>query len=430
MKKPGELGQFQANTRTLIVLNEKSGKLPRLGNTSPRSPGFSWDDGAVWWLPKAEYEDVATPGQTLVSREHVDEDDDPGPGPATVESVINLLAHDNLVRPFGHTGFDSDDTRNETAWEFMDAGTLNRLIMSRKTPPGIPTKKIVTGLPEYLVWHTLVSLLRVIVYLQTGAWSSKDEYDDPDWRPIVHNFINPANVFFTHPVPGDDGQTPTYGMCKLGNFSRCTILPHDIDPVSDEEVADCREAFGHILALEEETGYEAPEVLVETSELPSSRSDLWSIGAVTLAMMTGRTVWDFLLEYEFQDHVRRRRGASQIPESWQDTPLAHRHALLLSLNAQGRISSGLPERYSHELRVLVEALLVVDPEDRGEANHVLRDVEGKFESKRVELEGMVELSECQLEDAAAEEVIRRSRASRGMPPELTAAERSTEPLCP
>lgn len=177
----------------------------------------------------------------------------------------------------------------------------------------------------------------------------------------------------------------TCGACKFGNFSRCIVLPSILDSMGDEKDDDRMEAFEQLHAKGEETGYEAPELVGDGDEIPGQESNLWSTSTVIIAIMTGRTVQDLILELEFFGHAQRKTSRGQLLETWNEAPLVQCHALPLRLAGSSGIAEASPEQYPLKLRVLVEALLVFDPLDRGDAVDVLRDVEAKFEKRMLKV---------------------------------------------
>lgn len=223
---------------------------------------------------------------------------------------------------------------------------------------------------------------------------------------IVHNSITPTNIFYTPPIALLDGRRtiPTYGLCRLHNFTRSVVLPGRFDPVYDEEVADRREAFEHLYFSGEKTGYEAPEIVGNGNEIPGPESDLWSIGAVLIAMMTGgRTIWDLILDIEFLNQAKpyRRRPRATLAERWRGIPLIHRQILLQNMAGSAEIVSALPEKYSLELRVLTEGLVVFDPLDRGGAADVLEDAIAEVEIRKTQ--GLEDFREPSAADKRAED---------------------------
>lgn len=298
----------------------------------------------------------------------------------TLQAIQNLLNHPNIVPLVNNDDGQEDDASDDSISEFGAALKLNDLILSRAIP--YPSRKKTGLLAESLIWHTLISLLRAAHYLHTGGRSSREEWGGADWPPVVNNFFNPTNIIYTEPQCGDEGDEATYGTCMLQNFGRCVVLPRIVDPEDEDETenerADRKQAFSHVSALAGETGFEAPEHFGYTDDIPGPASDLWSIGAVIVAMMTGRNVWDLVLEGDFIKEARderNRRGS--LPERWQDVDSHQRIISLMALGV-GKLAFALPKRYGESLKIVVECLLAFNPLERGSALDVLRDVEPMY----------------------------------------------------
>ena len=394
--------------KSLVTRNEKAGKLPAL-RSSPRSPGLSWEEGAVWWPDHSQWEDYTLPEEKFISREIVDEPDRTT-SIGVIRGMNDLLDHENLVGMWDYTGFDGEGQQKETTWVFNDAGTLNRLILSKRRPARLPTVSTHEGLPESLIWHTLISLLKAVLWLHCGQHGYREKGRRRNWTPVIHNFINPANIFYSHPLAGVRARTGPYGTCRLGNFSRCVTLQSILDPEGDEEDQERKDAFEQVHSLGEETGYEAPELVLDSDMIPGPESDLWSIGAVMVAMMTGRTIWDLVLEIEFSGHVQAKRRSAKLSETWRSVPLVQRHTLLSRLAGNSDIAAALPEQYPFSLRAIVEAHLVVDPIYRADAVEMLRDVMADFEARRAE--GMIEFAEPSAREKLADARRRRRQVVR------------------
>jgi hypothetical protein len=99
-------------------------------------------------------------------------------------------------------------------------------------------------------------------------------------------------------------------------------------------------------------------------------------------MMTCRNVWDLILEIEFKDKAQAHYHHGQVVERWRHISMENRHELLRKFARESRIFKGLPRLYSHGLRVLIEALLVHSPWNRGEAQDLLQDAEQRYETWR------------------------------------------------
>ena len=139
----------------------------------------------------------------------------------------NLLNHENLV-----SMIDIIKVGNHAAdpeyflWDFCDAGTLENLLIE---PEQFPNEHNTYFYPEAFVWHFVVSTLRALAYLHEGYRDFFDPSDgtrktykpDVDWFPILHRQITADNVFFCHPQGKE-----TFGLCKLGEFSRAFVTAH------------------------------------------------------------------------------------------------------------------------------------------------------------------------------------------------------------
>jgi serine/threonine protein kinase len=353
-----------------------------------------------------------------------------------VRDVFKVMNHPNLVNLVTWDGFkeDQEDVRKATAWEMCDAGTLNRLLI-----------EWADGLPESLIWHTLVSLLRAVHFLARGHDNtynpqSRAEEADPrnaakrhdleklseadkeriqHWRPILHNQINPANIFYCHPPkesqPPGAYKKSMYGKCKLGNFSRAVVLEHGetyfphrrmgYAAVNDSLNLDELYAKG---VEGEQHGYRAPEmssyaafyirpidrrVISEEKEMAGgqtigTQSDIFSIGAVAVVMMTGgKSIWDLVMRESVTVHMMARRGSQIEGTVW---PVDRWEKLAAVIDIQRRVGTRrgrrspqgrgalvdiLPQAYSKELRNFLRYLLHPNPMYRLPVNVALEEAE-------------------------------------------------------
>ncbi|KAK5123509.1 hypothetical protein LTR85_002547 [Meristemomyces frigidus] len=357
-KKRGRLGKFQGELSLPIGL-EFPGKKIEWKSARP-------ENGDVWVQRK-------TAKEKIMCREHIDEEDKLDA--EAVRDVATIMNHPNLVNLVDHSGFGGLNVRKETAWELCEAGTLNSLILAHGD-----------GLPESLVWHTLVSLLQAVRYLNTGR-ESGDNRDGAaaGWKPIVHNAINPANIFYCQPRTEPGYMTPTYGRCKLGNFSRSMVIESEYDDVSLVELY-AKDIEG------ETTGYEAPDLSSHMAEAPAmidpetgekkavwgktvgSASDVWSIGAVAVAMMTGDTLWPLVMRENIKVGMMSVRDENWQVIDWRTVGPAKRFARLKVLTEGLGVSTlwgMLPFTYSETLKLFVESLLGVNPWTRANVHEKL-----------------------------------------------------------
>ena len=187
-------------------------------------------------------------GETFVAHYFYEEFDSPKTGLNKLfvrgagEAVCNVLNHENLVsidtavstQPLSDGG--NAQRSHMLVWDYCDAGTLDQLL---ENPPVLPDPDGTGFLPEGLVWHVGLSILRALQWLHEGirdTYETKSSFDpskpeggpcikvrgtskpETDWMPILHRQVHPANIFFQQPRGIE-----TYGTCKLGEFSLCYV---------------------------------------------------------------------------------------------------------------------------------------------------------------------------------------------------------------
>lgn len=159
------------------------------------------------------------------------------------EAAARVLNHENLISvvksmwtapviPLAEGGVSEEWS---VVHEWCADGSLQQIF---DKPPVEPTEQ--GFLPEGLVWHVALSMLRALAYLHEG-WRQKvtllksgqrvnpSWYKvDDDWMPILHRDIEPENIYFQ----ARKGKE-SYGLCKLGNFSRCFVAGTASDPLTE-----------------------------------------------------------------------------------------------------------------------------------------------------------------------------------------------------
>ncbi|KAK1773223.1 hypothetical protein QBC45DRAFT_295476, partial [Copromyces sp. CBS 386.78] len=106
-------------------------------------------------------------------------------------------------------------------------------------------------LPESLVWHVALGLLRALMFLHEGKREVISvEMDpltgnfqrvrkvhgppetEPDWLPILHRDVRAENIYLQHPRGIE-----TYGAVKLGGFENCYVSSAVVMANDEEEEA-------------------------------------------------------------------------------------------------------------------------------------------------------------------------------------------------
>lgn len=239
------------------------------------------------------------------------------------------------------------------------------------------------NIPEELIWRTLLTLLKDTALLHSGATEfSMSEHNGPrDWQPILHGSIQPTSIWYEKVDPENGGP---FGRCVLGRVTRCLVLPDDTDPDQPDRL---REAFNELPADPDAQGFEAPELAYFDENNPAigTASDIWSIGAVILAMMTGANVRTFAQNLT-EDTCARDTTLSQDLKAvlcyLSQDPLAHVGAARLDL------STALPERFNGSLNTLVAMMLHRVPAQRPVAADVLYWIREAYDELPDERKGM------------------------------------------
>lgn len=296
---------------------------------------------------------------------------------ARLRGVRRFLDHDNLVRLLDWEGFESEspDTAKVCHYEFCDGGNLREKI-----------DKFPDGLPEGFIWHILKGVLKGLIYLHAGKrdWQDVEADGEEGWRPCVHNLISPDNIHFQRttyvraagklklPVQWQaeevEGRYPTV---KLGNFSRTVLL--------DDAKQEKWDPKNYLVPAEWMTHFEAPELTWNAENgTYKTASDMWSLGAVAVAMMGGID----------EDVDPTLPGTKLEPMS------AEAQFTFKSLDRSSWEASHLPKTYSRPMRLFVAELLKLAPRARidaetalnlaiwGELAFELREAEDSEEERR------------------------------------------------
>ncbi|KAI5369452.1 Putative protein kinase [Septoria linicola] len=247
-------------------------------------------------------------------------------------------------------------------WERVDGKPLS--IIFKKRPDGVA---------ESFIWYFLISLLEALRWLHYGQ-PSRPRRDGSEWKAVIHNNINPDNIWLSRPLKPD----VKYGTIKLGNFSRAVVLdvrsfgPLESPMRKDSFNAEDSERRPH------HEHYDAPELswlfdtdpkmaslLQETDVRPEDstteclpiggRSDIWSLGAVVVALMGG--IWIDPGNISLRRWQKVSREKTFVLQTVQ----------LFKMGGKRWDRSLLPPGYSERLRAVLEKMLTLDPKKRIDA---------------------------------------------------------------
>ncbi|KAK3332154.1 hypothetical protein B0T19DRAFT_397941 [Cercophora scortea] len=318
------------------------------------------------------------------------------------EAAANILNHENLVSlnteminiPLAWQNKPNEEywPSHIILWDYCDAGTLETML---ENPP---VERSTRGgfLPESLVWHVAIGMLRALQWLhegirdvygvepETGA-ARKNFYSckrvrskalpEKDWMPVLHRNIKAESIYLQHPKGIE-----TYGAVKLGDFGVCVVTgkvrQNERTPLVAMKVENS--AFQHPSWDPMASGVEAPlEVLRENlfayKKDPKSRdivdrpytagSELYALGEILFRMMRGRKL----------PHAERciLCGCDHVYRN--ETKAAHvpcPHSCFTAVNVDEELGDWLTE-YSAGLRGLVRHLLRVNRLEMVSASRML-----------------------------------------------------------
>ncbi|CAK3984112.1 kinase domain-containing [Lecanosticta acicola] len=263
-----------------------------------------------------------------------------------LRGVRRFLGHENLVRLLDWEGFAAGDPRASKlcVYEYCDSGTLGDRI-----------DRFPDGLPESFIWHVLKGLLKAALYMHTGrTYGTKSDSIAEDFRPSVHNMINPDTIYFQRTDYVSEESTPQqwiphqlgdlHPRVKLSNFSRLILLDSP-----EQETWDPSES---LTPIEWMTHFEAPELTWNDSYgTYKSSSDMWSIGAVAIAMMGG-----------IRPSIEPKLPGIQAEPLSKEAEFTFK-----SLKRESWSAMEMPQKYSKFLRLCVAELLKMSPRERIDA---------------------------------------------------------------
>ncbi|EFX05570.1 hypothetical protein CMQ_3639 [Grosmannia clavigera kw1407] len=279
-------------------------------------------------------------------------------------ALQRLLRHDNLVSIAAFVAvqlLESVTAQVAVVWDRCDAGSLDVLLHDLPRMAEMGVYRGVVGcrdegtvyLPESLCWHVVRSVLRALSWLHDGDGNPVQD----GWMPVLHNAVQPANIFFQHPRGRE-----TYGLCKLGNYSRCFVSGHIVGPHARRSLA-----MKPPVALAA-----APNPLsVQANDLVTRGTDMAALGEVLHHMMTGRPWTSAARKLDDQHNEARDKDVATDANA--------------GLEGQTEAEDG--DKYTHQLelfrrRLLQFADLQNCPAEAGTAAMLLEQARLGFEAWR------------------------------------------------
>ncbi|KAF2206718.1 hypothetical protein CERZMDRAFT_103112 [Cercospora zeae-maydis SCOH1-5] len=235
-------------------------------------------------------------------------------------------------------------------WERMNGSQLS-----------VTLKKRPDGVEEEFVWYFLISILDAARWLHHGQ-PDRLRPDGNDWCPELR-----------------------YGTIKLGDFSRAIILDPGTANSLESTMREDRFLLASHTRTPQQEDFEAPELswLLDTDPAKNGsslgaqsttscqpiggRSDIWSIGAVGVALMGG--IWIDPGDASLLRWTGITRERAFVLQTLQ----------LYKLGGKRWDIVLLPQNYSRTLRAVLERLLTLDPLRRPDAKEALALVSKGYE---------------------------------------------------
>ena len=237
--------------------------------------------------------------------------------------------------------------------EYCPHGDLRDLLLAHAKPDGVspllddedqPVPQV--QLPVRALWSFFKDLAAAACIMKHGYNPLDEDTSAPlDWKEIIHRDLKPGNVFLAAPLAKTSRGIP---VCKIGDFG--LSVPREYEPLPNPDK----------MRRAGTPGWKAPEyhTYAEDNDFGhelSSATDIWAIGRIMLAFMELRTATPPRVRYDDNDEGR----------------------VIVDVKAE------LVAKYGEELYGLVESCLEPRPEDRINAQQLLRRVDRVFSNPLV-----------------------------------------------
>ncbi|KAK1759721.1 hypothetical protein QBC47DRAFT_114832 [Echria macrotheca] len=234
---------------------------------------------------------------------------------SSLEPASDLLNHENLVSLHG-AHFVVQDLEAEQPdiyllYDYCDAGNVESLLRKDTTP----CKRTTTGfLPESLIWHVTLGVLRALQWLHEGIRDTYTAFDSEDgsgrckrvrgvqkptepWTPVFHTHISSQTILFQKPRGIE-----TYGTVKLAPLEYCQVIGYpyvsgDVKapvvtvksnfPATLGQIKEWKSTWDKGIK-DENKGELGLQEELSFDQRPFSRgTEIFDLGAVLFEMMTG-----------------------------------------------------------------------------------------------------------------------------------------------
>ncbi|KAK1836635.1 hypothetical protein QBC39DRAFT_247752 [Podospora conica] len=264
--------------------------------------------------------------------------------------------------------------------DWCDAGTVASLLADP------PSRVTATGfLPESLVWHVALGVLRALRWLHEGVREVYGVEADPErrgrcrrvrgktageegWMPILHCAVRGENIFLAQPRGVE-----TYGGVKLGNFGSCCVVRGEavrvgVKAAGERRVGEIREGRGTWREVMIREGNDRPFY---------PGSDLFDLATILFHMTTGHPIPGVAGMYSAKGQECSLCGCNHLTFNSDREYVPCPHRCYQDINADTIM--GKYTDYTVALQHLVADLLSCRWDDRVKASEMLDQAWEGFE---------------------------------------------------